>query len=98
MAEYSHRGGGLSVTGGYVYRGKNYPRMQGAYFYADYATRKIWAFRYENGKVTAQREVFDGRDGTYVASFGEDAQQELYICGFDRMDGSRGRLYRVRPR
>lgn len=98
VAEYSHRSGGLSVTGGYVYRGQRNPRLIGTYLYADYATRRIWALRYADGKMTAHREVFDGRDGTYVSSFGEDAQNELHVCGFDKLDGGKGRLFRVRER
>jgi glucose/arabinose dehydrogenase len=94
VVEYSHRDG-LSITGGYVYRGTRNPRLVGAYLYADYASRKIWALRYENGKVTAHREVFGGEGGTYVTSFGEDADRELYVCGFDRMDGGPGRIFRI---
>jgi glucose/arabinose dehydrogenase len=98
VVEYSHRNGGLSVTGGYVYRGKRNPRLEGAYLYADYATRRIWALRYADGKMTSHKEVFSGRDGTYVTSFGEDAQQELYVCGFDKIDGGRGRVFRIKER
>jgi hypothetical protein len=45
--------------------------------------------------MTAHREVFGGDGGTYVASFGEDADNELYVCGFDKMDGGPGRIYRI---
>ena len=42
ILEYSHSSGDCSVTGGYVYRGRLYPRFTGTYFYGDYCTGKVW--------------------------------------------------------
>ncbi|MCH8261185.1 MAG: PQQ-dependent sugar dehydrogenase [Planctomycetes bacterium] len=100
VVEYGRREG-LSVTGGYVYRGDRVPQLRGAYIYADYVSRKIWGLRYEGGKVTMHREIFSGSGRAYVTSFGEDAAGELYICAFDSPDGrggSDGRIYRLNPR
>ena len=94
VIDYSHREG-VSVTGGYVYRGKKYPRLQGAYIYADYASRAIWGLRYDNGKVVAHRQLAGGSESAFVTSFGEDCDGELYVCGFDQLDGRAGKLYRV---
>ncbi len=78
-----------SITGGYVYRGKKMPALQGAYLYADYATGWVWALRYDGEKVTQHVRV--GRGGA-VSSFGEDAEGELYFTAFD------GRIYSFGPR
>ena len=89
---------GMSVTGGYVYRGRAMKRLYGAYVYGDYVTGRIWALRYDSGQVTAQREVFHSPPRVYISSFGEDAAGELYVCSFDAMDGrggGAGRIYRV---
>jgi glucose/arabinose dehydrogenase len=89
---------GMSITGGYVYRGRSQPPLAGLYLYADYVTGRIWAMRYENDGVAAHRRVFDGPPRVYISSFGEDADGELYICSFDGPDGrggGTGRLYRV---
>jgi glucose/arabinose dehydrogenase len=94
VIDYPHREG-VSVTGGYVYRGSQQPRLQGLYIYADYGSRRIWGLRQENGSVTAHRELLGGAQSTYVSSFGEDESGELFACGFDRYDGRKGKIYRV---
>ncbi|MGH7213879.1 MAG: PQQ-dependent sugar dehydrogenase [Tepidisphaeraceae bacterium] len=70
---------GISITGGYVYRGKLNPRWDGWYFYADYGSGRIWALKYdpEQGLVgDAQVHKMRGQP----ASFGEDFDRELYVC------------------
>jgi glucose/arabinose dehydrogenase len=75
---------GVSITGGYVYRGKKIPELVGVYVYGDFETGRIWGLRYENGKVVANGELIDvSRNKLNIASFGEDAPGELYILAFD---------------
>ena len=76
---------GLSITGGYVYRGKKIPALVGVYVYGDFDSGRIWGLRYENGKVVANGELIDVSTNPKlnIASFGEDAQGELYILAFD---------------
>jgi glucose/arabinose dehydrogenase len=94
VIDYSHIEG-ISVTGGYVYRGRKYPRLQGAYIYADYATRVIWGLRHSNGEVVAHRQLAGGADSAFITSFGEDPDGELFACAFDQPDGRAGKVYRV---
>ncbi len=102
VVEYPQRRGreivGLSVTGGYVYRGDRLAGLRGAYIYGDYVTGRIWALRYADGEVLAHREIYAPPPPVYIASFGEGPDGEVYICAFDRLDGrrgGRGRLYRL---
>ncbi len=91
IAEYPHaptssrRDSGLSITGGYVYRGKKLPELLGVYVYGDFDSGRIWGLRYENGKVAANQEIIDLRKSPKlnIASFAEDADGEIYILAFD---------------
>ena len=99
VVEYGRREG-ISVTGGYVYRGDRLPELRGAYIYADYVSGKIWALRYRDGEVTTHREIFAGGRRVYITSFGEGPDGEMYIVAFDHLDrlGSPGRIYRLNAR
>jgi len=88
---------GISVTGGYVYRGSRIPQLRGAYVYGDYASGRIWALRRHEGRVTAHAEILPDSRRPTIASFAEDAEGELYICSFDRADarGVTGRILKI---
>ena len=101
IVEYPHaptrdrRDSGLSITGGYVYRGKKIPELVGIYVYGDYESGRIWGLRYEDKQLLADGELIDIRrnGGLKIASFGEDAQGELYILSFHD-----GHIYELVPR
>jgi glucose/arabinose dehydrogenase len=103
IVEYPHALGmegkrtdtGLSITGGYVYRGKALPELVGAYVYGDYETGRIWGVRLgSDGKPAENAEliVVPKVGKLNIAAFGEDAQGEIYILAFD------GRIHRLAPR
>lgn len=73
-----HHDLGKSITGGFVYRGKQIPELVGSYLYADYVSGKMWALRVEDQKVVANREIPLPRAFTTV-SFGEDYDGEAYF-------------------
>ena len=79
IMEYDHKMG-LSITGGYVYRGKRFPSLAGFYLYGDFSSGRIWGLKYEGGRVTAVTEVYRGT--TKISSFGEDSEGELYLCDY----------------
>jgi hypothetical protein len=89
--EYNHSIG-VSVTGGYVYRGETVPEIVGKYIYGDYVERQIWALSYD-GINPPQNELLETAPYN-IASFGIDENNELYICTFN---GSNSKIYRFKP-
>jgi glucose/arabinose dehydrogenase len=87
VAEYDHDDG-CSVTGGYVYRGADFPALRGAYLFADYCDGTIWSLHRDAGGdwvVTTLLET-----DLFISSFGEDEAGELYLTAMDE-----GVVYRV---
>lgn len=83
VAEYFHSSGRCSITGGYVYRGTDYPTLDGLYFFADICTGEI-------GTVDASDNLTWVLDTTQPwSSFGEDVNDELYAVSLG------GGVYRV---
>ena len=85
---------GCSVTGGYVYRGKNKPELYGRYFFGDYCTGKVWSFKKEGPDLDIKEhtdELLRGMNKKqfYLASFGEDEDGELYLIDYS------GNLYSI---
>ncbi len=79
--EYDHSNGDRSITGGFVYRGTALPNLVGRYIYADYASGRVWALSSPGGSETENAELF--KADFRISSFGVNAQQELFLCGFD---------------
>ena len=79
VAEYTHDLG-CSVTGGYVYRGTSYPRMQGVYFYGDFCTGRVWGLRRE-GAGWASAQLVDTAHS--ISTWGEDEAGNLYLADYD---------------
>ena len=83
VAEYTHSGGRCSITGGYVYRGSDYPTLDGLYFFADICTGAI-------GTVDGSNNLVWQLDTSQPwSSFGEDINNELYAVSLG------GGIYRV---
>jgi hypothetical protein len=87
LAEYSHDEG-CSVTGGYVYRGRRYPDLGGAYVFGDYCSGTLWAVAAEGPPQQSPVELLD--TDHLVSSFGVDEEGELYLT-----DIAAGRLLQV---
>ena len=79
---------GCSVTGGYVYRGKDIQHLWGTYIFGDYCTGRVWSFKLRDGKPTAftnvRKEIKRNSKNVpiFISSFGEDNFGELYVVDY----------------
>jgi len=72
---------GITVIGGYVYRGAAYGSMRGVYLFADYGSGHLFAIDASADRYQAPTVVGDGSNG--ISAWGEDAAGELYVLGLD---------------
>jgi glucose/arabinose dehydrogenase len=54
--DYDHNEG-ISITGGFVYHGKNLPGLEGKYLFADYGFGKVWALDPDGDKSVTKSHV-----------------------------------------
>jgi uncharacterized protein (TIGR03437 family) len=80
------RNDGISVSGGYVYRGSRYPFLAGIYFFGDFGSGQIWGMR-RNGAGWETTKV--ANPGLPVVGFGEDEAGEQYMVAHN------GRILRL---
>jgi glucose/arabinose dehydrogenase len=98
---------GISITGGYVYRGKEVPGLEGKYVFADWsrnwakpdgvmlvASRSGEKWTWQPLEVEGQTK---GSVATYVTAFGEDNSGELYVLtnGRNTLTGKTGKVYKI---
>ncbi len=79
VTEYTHSSGDCAVTGGFVYRGTQFPTLQGIYFYADYCTGRLRGLQLTPSGW--QSTVLD-LAGFPISSFGEDEGGEIYFTNY----------------
>ncbi|MEG0443893.1 MAG: PQQ-dependent sugar dehydrogenase [Carnobacterium sp.] len=85
--EYDHAEG-QSITGGYVYYGKENPSLTGSYIYGDFISGKIWAL-WKPDEATEGKNVELADTDLMISSFGVTQDGELIIVDFN------GKLYTV---
>lgn len=86
IAEYG-RGGGCSVTGGFVVRSPSIPAWNGIYLFGDYCQGNVWGLLQNPDGTWTMQAVF--RSGARISSFGEDANGEIYLIDHG------GEIYRL---
>ncbi|KFF14824.1 cadherin [Chryseobacterium soli] len=85
VAVYDHSGGKCSITGGYVYRGTQYPSLQGRYFFADYCSSQIGILNTDNSVIWTS-----AYSGSSFSTFGQNAQKDLFVAALNT-----GKIYKI---
>lgn len=79
ITEYDH-GLGSSVTGGYVYRGEDFPGLQGFYLFGDFGSGRIWSVPFDSPIGTPPDLLTD--TALSISSFAESNDGELFALDF----------------
>lgn len=95
IAEYG-RSEGISVTGGYVYRGRQVTSLRGAYLFGDFGSTRIWALQEEPSGEWKRTELL--RTGLAISSFGEDEAGEIYVVHHGSINAANGAVFRIQFR
>jgi glucose/arabinose dehydrogenase len=85
VAVYDHSGGKCSITGGYIYRGSQYPALQGKYFFADYCSEQIGIMNPDNSLVWNSPS-----SGNNFSTFGQNSQKELFVAAVNS-----GKIFKI---
>lgn len=89
IVEYAHSNVNCaSITGGYVYRGTQFKKMQGKYFYCDYCTGKFSTV-IRNNQTWLNLFLLQSTEAAF-ATFGEATDGELYVA-----DNTNGIIYHL---
>lgn len=80
---------GCSITGGYVYRGDNYPSLYGKYIYCDYCSGKIWLLERISDTSYVNTLAYNYTDNV-ITTFGEDYNGNIYFA-----DAGTSSIYRI---
>jgi len=86
---YPHGSGsdsGSAITGGYVYRGNDFPALEGIYIYADFGSSNFWTAQ-NSGSWTIT--PLGGIGVSNPSSFGEGCDGELYVASLN------GTIYQI---
>lgn len=84
--EYEHANGACSITGGYVYRGKAIPELQGRYVFGDFCNGSLSVLTEKGTQWNPDVLRFDEKTPAIFAglvSFGQDQSGELYLLAGD---------------
>ncbi|MFY0253958.1 PQQ-dependent sugar dehydrogenase [Chitinophaga sp. 30R24] len=94
--EYSHDLG-ISITGGYVYRGNAIPALKGLYVFGDYNGKSFVLVPDGNKWERANLELSGRPAGNLqILSWGQDEQGELYmLTSISGKDGFKGAVYKL---
>lgn len=103
---------GVTITGGYVYRGKSFPELVGKYIFADWSrsmaladgTLLVATIPKESSarwtvEPLALHDFPNGRIKSYIWAMGEDDQGELYVLanGINSVVNTRGKVFKLVP-
>jgi hypothetical protein len=86
VAEYEHGDDGCAVMGLGVYRGGEYPTLDGIYFSGDLCTGKVRGLQRDDNGVWQFEDLLDTQ--LQIAGAGQDASGTLYVTSLESQAGA----------
>jgi glucose/arabinose dehydrogenase len=100
VAEYSHATDGICVIGMGVYRGKDYPNLDGVYFAGDWGSGRLWGIAKDGGGKWQMQELLN--TSLNFTSGGDDEAGNLYVTNatsqygtWNPFDNPRGSVWKL---
>ena len=81
---------GNSITGGYVYRGSEFPELKDHYVFGDFKTGKIWAFAIPKEKEKVEKVLTLGKWNILISTFGQDESGEIFLSDYQT-----GKIFKI---
>jgi hypothetical protein len=85
VAEYNHEKDGICVIGVGVYRGSEYPSLEGTYFVGDWGSGRFWGLKRDSSGKWQMEELL--HTTLHFSSGGEDEQGNLYATSMTSQYG-----------
>ncbi len=85
------RTSGVSIIGGFVYRGTQLPALNGSFIFGDYVTKRLWSVSNDGQAKKLISEAFP----YYISSIGKDLQKNLLISSHGRELGGPSSIFKV---
>jgi glucose/arabinose dehydrogenase len=100
VAEYSHATDGICVIGLGVYRGSEFPGLDGVYFAGDWGSGRVWGIAKGDGGKWQMQELLN--TSLNLTAGGEDEAGNLYVCNatsqygaWNPFDSPRGSVWKL---
>jgi glucose/arabinose dehydrogenase len=100
VAETAHANGDICVIGIGVYRGSDYPGLDGTYFVGDWGSGRVWGLARDGGGKWQMQELLN--TSLNLTSGGEDEAGNLYVTSagsqygvWNPFDSPRGSLWKL---
>ena len=79
VVEYDHSEG-ISITGGYVYRGTKIPSLYGKYIYGDFGSGRIWSASGSGDGIFAAQLIAE--TNIQISTFAQSPDGEMFVADF----------------
>src|SRR6185312_11646871 len=102
VAEYSHADSGICVAGFGIYRGSEYPSLDGTYFFGDWGTGRVWGIKRDDAGKWQMQELL--HTSLNITSGNEDEDGNIYVTNassqygtWNPFESARGSVWKLVP-